>query len=372
MCFKHFSLTAFALFFMGTSYLAHAQIILSGVLKNSVGEPVINATVTITSTQEETILGYAITNLDGAFEIPIEARQLELLVTIRSMGFKTMSTKIINKTQELSYVLEEEVTVLKDVVVRGNPIYKKGDTINYNVASFANPEDRTIGDVLKNMPGIEVLSDGKILYQGKPINKYYIEGLDLLEGKYNLANNNLPFGEVAKVQVLENHQPIKILDSLVFSEQAALNIKLKNSYTVTGQVKAGAGLAPLLREVNATPLLFTKEQQLIGSYQSNNVGNNVANDLKRLTLSDLREQFERSSYKQDWLSIQQLSTPQFTEERWLDNNVNIGTLNHLTKLKKDFELRTNISYINDYQLQQGFTNTQFFTPNGTITLEENN
>ena len=67
------------------------------------------------------------------------------------------------------------------------------------------------------MPGIEVLDDGKILYQGKPINKYYIEGLDLLEGKYNLANKNLPHKEVTKVQVLENHQPIKVLDSLVYS-----------------------------------------------------------------------------------------------------------------------------------------------------------
>jgi hypothetical protein len=41
------------------------------------------------------------------------------------------------------------------------------------------------------MSGIEILPDGKVLYQGKPINKYYIEGLDLLEGKYNLANKNL-------------------------------------------------------------------------------------------------------------------------------------------------------------------------------------
>ena len=63
---------------------------------------------------------------------------------------------------------------------------------------------------------IDVLPDGKILYQGKPINKYYIEGLDLLEGKYNLANKNLPYNQVSKVQILENHQPIKVLDSLVF------------------------------------------------------------------------------------------------------------------------------------------------------------
>jgi hypothetical protein len=56
------------------------------------------------------------------------------------------------------------------------------------------------------MPGIEVLPDGKILYQGKAINKYYIEGLDIRR-KYNLANDNLPYQEVSQVQILENHQP---------------------------------------------------------------------------------------------------------------------------------------------------------------------
>jgi hypothetical protein len=103
------------------------------------------------------------------------------------------------------------------------------------------------------MPGIEVLSDGKILYQGRPINKYYIEGLDLLEGKYNLANENLPHKEVTQVQILENHQPIKALDSLKFSDQAALNIKLKNAYTFTGQARLGSGFRPLLWEANITP-----------------------------------------------------------------------------------------------------------------------
>jgi hypothetical protein len=45
--------------------------------------------------------------------------------------------------------------------------------------------------------------------------------------------------------------------------------------------------------------------------------------------------------------------------------------NYLQKLKKDYELRVNVSYLNDYQ-QKGFTNTQFFTPSGTIDLLEEN
>jgi hypothetical protein len=96
-----------------------------------------------------------------------------------------------------------------------------------------------------------LLPDGKILYQGKAINKYYIEGLDLLEGKYNLANDNLPYQEVSQ-QILENHQPIKTLDSLQFSDRTALNIKLKTPILL--QVKLG--LEVVLARYFGMPILL--------------------------------------------------------------------------------------------------------------------
>lgn len=40
------------------------------------------------------------------------------------------------------------------------------------------------------MPGIDVASNGKIQYQGIDINKFYIEGNDLLGGKYGLIGQN--------------------------------------------------------------------------------------------------------------------------------------------------------------------------------------
>src|SRR5690606_12915632 len=183
---------------------------------------------------------YAISDINGKFSITIKSKSEKLQLYIRSMGYKIVAKSVDNISQNLEFVLIEEITELKEVVLKSNPITRKGDTINYSVTTFSKQEDRTIADVLKNMPGIEVLSDGKILYQGKPINKYYIEGLDLLEGKYHLANSNLPYKEVTKVQILENHQPIKLLDSLVYSDQAAINIKLKNNYTFTGQADIGS------------------------------------------------------------------------------------------------------------------------------------
>lgn len=348
-----------------------SQAKISGTLSTEKGQLISDASVTITELNSGDILNYDISNNKGFYSISINTKNEKLKLNIRSMSFKTVVKTLENKTQTLNFVLEEEITELKEVVIKPNAITKRGDTLNYSVNAFTKQEDRTIADVLKNMPGIEVLNDGKILYQGKPINKYYIEGLDLLEGKYNLANSNLPHKEVTKVQVLENHQPIKILDSLVYSDQAAINIKLKNSYTFTGQAELGSGFSPLLWDINVTPLFFSKKRQMLSSYQTNNIGNNVAKQLKTLTIEDLLEQFERNDEKQDWLAIQKLEVPNFSEQRWLDNNIHLITTNYLQKLKKDYELRLNVSYLNDYQQQNGFTNTQFFTANDTISLFEN-
>ncbi|MGX1023598.1 hypothetical protein [Psychroflexus sp. MBR-150] len=357
--------------FFLTCLTCFSQSKIDGHLKSEKNENISGATIILYDIETNNILKYDISDENGYFNISIYESTSKFKLNIRSIGFKEVAKIIDNKTQTFDFTLTEEVTELKEVKLKSYPISKRGDTINYSVKSFSKQNDRTIGDVLKNMPGIEVLDNGKILYQGKPINKYYIEGLDLLEGKYNLANKNLPHKEVTKVQILENHQPVKILDSLVYSDKAALNIKLKKAYTFTGQAELGAGFSPGLWDVNVTPMLFSKKRQMLSSYQANNSGNNVATQLKTLTIEDLLEQFESNDEKQDWLSIQHLNTPNFSEKRWIDNNVHLASINYLEKLKKDYELRLNLSYLNDYQQQNGFTNTQYFTANDTIVLFEN-
>jgi len=324
----------FVWLFLALSNMAFSQVTISGKLTNEAGNTISGASITISKKGTDNIIAYDISNDKGMYSISIPATETEVDIQVRSIGFVTVTKTIFAQTQTLNFTLKEKVVELEEVIIKNSPISRKGDTINYQVSSFAKEQDRSIADVLKRMPGIEVLSDGKILYQGKPINKYYIEGLDLLEGKYNLANENLPYKEVSKVQVLENHQPVKILDSLQFSDNAALNIKLKNSYAFTGQAEIGTGFSPMLWDANITPMLFTKKQQMLVSYQTNNVGKNVSAQIKTLTIENLLEQFENNSEKQDWLSIMQLSNPGFSEKRWLDNNVHLISGNYLYKLKK--------------------------------------
>jgi hypothetical protein len=347
-----------------------SQIVIKGKITGEKGNTIAKANVLIYKKATQNIITYNISDHNGNYSISFPSSYTEIDIQVRCMGYETITETIGNKSITKNFSLIEKVFELKDVMVKSAPITQKGDTIKYYVNSFAKEHDRSIGDVLKRMPGIEVLSDGKIVYQGKPINKYYIEGLDLLEGKYNLANDNLPYKEVTQVQILENHQPIKALDSLEFSDNAALNIKLKNAYTFTGQARLGNGFSPLLWDANSTPMLFTKKRQMLTTYQANNTGENVASQLKRFTFEDLINQFENNSEKTDWLAVQQLQSPNFSEKRWLDNNIHLLSSNYLQKLKNDYELRINASYLNDYQQQKGATNTQFITPTNTISLLE--
>lgn len=59
---------------------------------------------------------------------------------------------------------------------------------------------------------------GTITYQGKQINKFYIEGLDLLGSKYSQASENISADKVKSVQVYERHQPVKLLRDVTFSD----------------------------------------------------------------------------------------------------------------------------------------------------------
>ncbi len=350
-----------------------SQIKITGKITDENNKILQGANIIVTETDKDVILTYSISNNKGVYSLNYNSKLDSLKVSVSYIGYVKQSKTISNKNQILNFKLLESSEKLKEVIIKSAPITKKGDTINYSVNAFKEQKDRVIADVLAKMPGIEVQNNGKILYQGKPIQKYYIEGLDLLEGKYNLANNNLPANSVSKVQILENHQPIKLLDSIVFSDKASLNIKLKNNITTTGTAKLGTGIGSFtpLWNVNITPMLFSKNQQLIGSYKTNNVGYDISNEIKTLTIEDLLEQFESNNQKKDWVNILQLSPPPFSKKYWLNNNTHLLTTNYLIRLKKDLDLKINASYINDYQKQNGYTKTTFLTPNNTINITEN-
>lgn len=346
-----------------------AQVILSGRVVDSAMQALGNASVTYRLVGESTVQGYAMSRSDGSFrlESKVSADSIELVVS--HISYQTWRTIVPNRTADYTVHLKASYTALKEVVVGPMPIFRRKDTINYDAKSFTSKEDRVIGDVIRKLPGID-MQGGQIYYQGQPIQKYMVNNLDLMEGRYRLINDNLPTDVVKSVQVIENDQPIKVLDSLVFSDRASLNLVLKR-FTTTGSGKVGAGLAPALWDVNITPITLGKTFQMLNSIQSNNTGNDVSQSLRAFyTGGSILSNNEAFQEAPSFIDLRHVASPGFTENRWLDNRIFMATTNTLQKLQNGLELKGNISYYNDLRKRQGHTSTRFLTSDHAIVTDE--
>ena len=104
------------------------------------------------------------------------------------MGYR--KRELLLSSPELSVAqptlrLEVEEVKLREVYVRAAPITPRGDTQSYRIKTFAGAQDRYIEDVLRKLPGIEVGTNGQIRYQGKAIDKFYIEGQPDIDDYYS-------------------------------------------------------------------------------------------------------------------------------------------------------------------------------------------
>lgn len=346
-----------------------AQIEITGKIIDSETEKTLgSASVVVSPKGKSNILGYAISDNEGTFKIKITTSLDSLSIKVSSLAYTAHTKNILAKSQDVTVRLDPAVETLDEIFLRRPPIRQRGDTLVFDPAAFKSNKDRSIQDVLAKMPGIEIDPSGEIKYQGKPINKFYVEGLDLMGGKYGMVSNNLNADKVSAVEILENHQPLKVLDSLVPSEQAAINIKLKNKVTVSGNIEAGLGTSPTLYFGKLSPMFFTKGFQTLVTYQTNNNGTDITQDFRNFSYASFRFG-RRDEGKKDWFSLASPSPPPFSGKRWLDNQAQAVSANAVFKNKKEFEFKVNASYINNLIKREGGNKTTYFLPEGDTTIE---
>jgi len=82
-----------------------------------------------------------------------------------------------------------------------NCIYCKKDTLEFNAASFKVRPDANVEILLKQLPGFEVDSEGKITVNGKEVTQFLINGKAFFDRDGAIALKNLPADLISKVQV---------------------------------------------------------------------------------------------------------------------------------------------------------------------------
>lgn len=316
------------------------------------------------------IISYTFSDQEGHFVID-KKNDIQYL-EFKLLGYYTLSIPKIQFELSDNHIikLKESFVELKEVVVQVEPIEKNGDTLRYNVHSFKAQGDRYVSDVLKKLPGIKVAENGTISYMGESINKFYIEGRDLLGGQYNIATNNLDINAISSIEVLQNNQHIKALKGIDFEEKSAINLKLKKGYKARpfGNIKLGAGGAPFLYDGNGIASSINGNLQTIVNIKGQNNGASIINEIEdKLDFNDL---FSYEAIITPFVTGPSARSVPLPTNRHLFNNAYLGSANTLIPLSKNSELRVNVAYGNDKANQNFYLLQNIATEGDYIRISE--
>lgn len=359
----------FILAFVWATLMGVAQVNVSGiVVEEGSNEPLTGASV-ILRNAEGKIKKYATSDAKGRFSISTpEIKGYTLDVSM--MSFAKQTVKLDSVQLPVTIVMEASATMLKEVAVKADRIREQGDTITYTVGSFAQAQDRSIGDVLKRMPGIDVSNSGKIQYQGEDINKFYIEGSDLLGGKYGIATNGINHDDVGAVEVMENHQPMQVLSGISFSDKAAINLKLKNkakaTWTFHGDAGGGYSWQPegAVWDGELFAMAVMPGFQNITTFKTNNIGEDLSASATDFFAS------RRETGLGQYVSVSLPGVPNLSRKRTLFNRSALVSTNSLWKVKNG-EFKAQVGYSFNRVTAQAANITTYFLESGDRVITEN-
>lgn len=345
------------------------QTIIDGMVTDSLGVSV-DAYVTVSPKGESSIIGFADTDEKGHYRLEFTTDADSVTVIAAGMAIGQHVRMVANRSQRLDIRVGKKTIELKEVSVKAQKIRLEGDTLKYSVASYAQQGDRVIGDVLKKMPGIEVSESGAIKFNGKSIKKFYVEDMDLLQGRYGIATNNINASDVATVEVLQNHQSIKALQGKVLTDDVAINLKLRDSakgtvainsmfgggYNLPNGDKRFGGLKGELWATELVGMYFAKTRQNMTLYKGNNTGDDVSKELT----AHYSSVNSVGLYPFCPTGAILPSGSGLPQKRTFDNRSHVLTANHLEKVAKDAELTFNLSYYDDNIRREGDSQSDIF------------
>ena len=347
-----------------------AQTTLSGEVTNESGEKLVGATIMVKD-DGGYVQQYTTTSVKGTFElsIPDSLPVGKSFLEVSLIGYKKHNLAITTGKSFYNIVLKESVTILEEVKVKPRGIISIGDTLRYDVSSFATEEDRSVGDVIRRLPGVTVSDDGQIFFNGKAISNLFIHGDDLMDGRYGLATRSITKDMIQSVDILKNHQSIKVLKDRVPSEEVAMNLVLKdeNSLKLSGQMDVGYGPVDLV-DIGVTPLILNKRIKTLSSLKFNNIGNDLRGDLDQLGTATSGP--NESGGLKTLLNKPGSIALDMPKQNYYFNNSGIFNTNNLYNLKNGWQLKNNIQLYLDKNSAGYSKSSKIYVEDATFDYNE--
>ena len=235
-------LVAITVLIAGVSF---AQVKVTGVVKDSIGNPLEMANVIALNKKTNALDSYGFTDSKGRYKLTLKA----------NTAYSIKASYIGNKTSDV-VLNTKETAITRDIVLLPDntldevditykiPISIRGDTLIYDADSFKVGTERKLGDILKRLPGVEVNDDGEIEIEGKKVGKVMVEGKDFFDGDSKIAVQNIPANAIDKIEILKNFSEVSQLKGVQDnSDNLAINIRLKEGKKNFwfGEITAGVG-----------------------------------------------------------------------------------------------------------------------------------
>ena len=222
------------------SLWANAQIpgrvTIRGVVQDTSGAVLPGATMMLLQPRDSALVNFSRSDAEGRFEFK-NVKNVPYILKVSYVSFLPFQRSLPVSAAETVDVgalkIKPIAKELLEVVIKAAraPLSIKGDTIEYNAASFKVPPGSTVEDLLRRLPGIEVDGDGNIKSQGRDVRKVLVDGKTFFGDDPKAATKNLGAETISKVQVYnDKSEQAKLTGVDDGKREKAMNLELKDEF----------------------------------------------------------------------------------------------------------------------------------------------
>lgn len=358
-----------------------AQTSLYGFVLNQQGDPVMFATIKFTLNESGPTKSFCVADTKGFYSLSTAKNLSKGYLEVSAVGYQTKIVPVLEisgEKQRIDVTLFTLEGNLPEVIIKGEPsIQISKDTISFRADAFKRGNEANIGRLLSNMPGFMVQENGKILFNGEPINRILIENDDLTGKNYEQLVNSMGTSGIDKIQVIKNFtNPEDITSSISNNSQQVLNIKFKKHFIgkILGTWEAQGGLPLPMHNIEGQTLSLIQKWKFI-SFQSLNTTGDLkisAEESASLKVQSPDDVSDIAFFEQPALaSIADMKSGYAKNSPVYRNNSLLSTANFHFKPFKGLIIKGSIGYIKDDYRQSGaFTRTIFLYPSTERIVQE--
>lgn len=335
--------------FFWFTYAVWSQTVIAGILKDEQGQVLASLNVVLKNESTNSIVAYGFSDVNGFYSIKTN-KTGKFILNISGLAYEPLAIEIEItadiKTVNKNFTLKYKPFELEEVALKiEKPIVIKKDTIVFNAKSFLKGNEVVVEDLLKNIPGVDVTSQGTVKVNGREVEKIMIEGDDLFEKGYTILTKNMSVYAIDKVQLLQNYSSNKHLKNIEHSDNVALNLTINENMKSQwfGDVSLGYGIVSENRHALRGNLIrVNKKSKFYLMGNADNVGESNLENVNQIIRPNNNNTTQSPGNNENALSFISINQvlPNLANQRININNAELLSLNGIIALTSKTKLKT--------------------------------